>query len=106
MDDSVKLNCASLKTFKLCILESVIYLPEVFLPGTWCGWSQIAKDTMAYWQDLVRRKSVKIQEILICSFSALFVPGYLAWVLCSFSHKHDTSYNFVCHTVGKHSVFT
>lgn len=55
---------------------------------------------------LVRRKSVKIQEILTWSISALFIPGYLAWVLCSFSHKHDTSYNFLCHAVCKHSVFT
>lgn len=106
MDDDIKLNCACLKTFKLCVLESVVYLPEVSLPNTWCGWSQIAKDTVAYWQDLVRRKSVKIQEILFWSISALFFPGYLAWTLCSFSHKHDASYNVLCHTVCKHSVFT
>lgn len=80
MDDNIKLNCACLKTFKLCVLESVINLPEVSLPGAWCGWSQIVKDTVAPWQDLGRRKSVKIQEIFIC----LFLP-YLfqaIWLGC------------------------
>lgn len=34
----------------------------------------------------MRRKSANIEEILIWSTSALFIPGYLACRICSYSH--------------------
>lgn len=106
MYDNIKPNCDFFEDLESEVLESAIYLPEVSLPDAWCGWSQIKRiHTMVYWQDLVRRKPVKIQEIFIWSISALFIPDYLAWVLCSFSHKHDTSCNFLCHAVCKRCVY-